>query len=389
MGLGVVVPLMPVYAKDLGASGFWLGMMLAAFSLSRGVLQPFVGVLSDKHGRKRFIVAGLVIYAAISFVYIFARSPYDLTLIRLVHGAGSAMILPVITAYLGDMTPPDKEGQYMAYLNIAIFGGLGAGPLLGGLLNDAAGIAAAFSVMGGLSAVALLLVVWLLPRGKAALPAASMATFSHLRQTLAHLRIKGLLGYQLSAAVAVGPTYAFLPVLMDESLNASGSMVGLVYTIRVLANAICQLPFGYLADRVNRVLLATVGTAGAGIFVLLIPSAQSIGILIGIIAVMGIFEGLVWSAILAISVGEGRHYGQGSVQGLSQMALSMGLLSGALLSGTLMDAIGIEYAFVAAGIAIATGGFLSGGIFLLDNRRQPPVYQEAAIASPEEAVIRG
>ncbi|MEE9285345.1 MAG: MFS transporter, partial [Dehalococcoidia bacterium] len=70
MGLGIVAPLMPVFAKDLGASGVWLGLMLAAFSISRGVIQPIVGVMSDRYGRKRFIVTGLAIYASISFVYI-------------------------------------------------------------------------------------------------------------------------------------------------------------------------------------------------------------------------------------------------------------------------------------------------------------------------------
>ena len=126
MGLGIVAPLMPVFAKDLGASGLWLGLMLAAFSISRGIVQPIVGVMSDRYGRKRFIVIGLVIYTAMSFVYIAARSPYDLTMMRLVHGAGSAMVIPIITAYLADITPPRREGEYMAYLNMAIFGGLGA-----------------------------------------------------------------------------------------------------------------------------------------------------------------------------------------------------------------------------------------------------------------------
>lgn len=388
MGLGVVVPLMPVFAKDLGASGLWLGMMLAAFSLSRGLLQPFVGVLSDRHGRKRFIVAGLAIYAAISFVYIVARSPLDLTLMRLVHGAGSAMVLPVIIAYLGDMTPPNKEGQYMAYLNIAIFGGLGAGPLLGGLLNDTAGIAAAFSLMGGLSAVALLLIIWLLPPGKALLPGESRASFAHLRETFRSARIRGLLGYQLFTAVAVGPTYAFLPVFMNDSLNASGSVVGLVYTVRVGANAICQLPFGYLADRMNRVLLATVGAAGTGLFVLLIPSADSVGMLIGLIAVMGTFEGLTWATVLAMSVHEGRRHGQGSVQGLSQMAMSMGLLAGALLGGAVTDLFGIDSAFVVAGILIGVGGFLSAGIYLQGNRPGVARYEEAGVARQEETISR-
>ena len=60
MGLGIVSPIMPVFAEDLGASGIWLGIIFSGFSLSRGVFMPIVGNLSDKNGRKKYIVTGLL-----------------------------------------------------------------------------------------------------------------------------------------------------------------------------------------------------------------------------------------------------------------------------------------------------------------------------------------
>ena len=292
MGLGVVVPLMPVFAQDLGASGLWLGLMLAAFSISRGVIQPFIGVLSDRYGRKRFIIAGLAIYSAVSFVYILAQSPFDLTLMRLVHGAGSAMVIPIITASLGDITPPHKEGQYMGYLNIAIFGGLGAGPLVGGLLNDQVGIESAFVLMGALSALSMILIVWLLPPGKGTAPSEGSAGFAQFRKALLNNRVRGMLSFRLFTAISFGPTYAFLPVLMDDSFQASSFAIGLAITLRILASAVLQVPFGYLADRMNRVFLAATGAVGLGALVLLIPFAGSIGMVTGVLLVMGVFEGL-------------------------------------------------------------------------------------------------
>ena len=59
-GVGIVVPLLPVYAKNLGASGFYIGLIFGAFSLSRTFLLPVFGKLSDKHGRKPFITTGLL-----------------------------------------------------------------------------------------------------------------------------------------------------------------------------------------------------------------------------------------------------------------------------------------------------------------------------------------
>ena len=68
LGIGIIIPVMPVFAAELGAGGVSLGMIIAAFSISRGVLQPVVGSLSDRWGRKGFLVAGLFIYGLVGLL---------------------------------------------------------------------------------------------------------------------------------------------------------------------------------------------------------------------------------------------------------------------------------------------------------------------------------
>ena len=68
-GVGVVVPLLPIYAHDLGASGLYIGLIFGAFSLSRTFFLPWFGRLSDVKGRKPFIVPGFLAYALISIAY--------------------------------------------------------------------------------------------------------------------------------------------------------------------------------------------------------------------------------------------------------------------------------------------------------------------------------
>ena len=104
-GVGIVVPLLPIYAHDLGASGFYIGLIFGAFSLSRTVLMPYFGRLSDQKGRKPFIVLGLLGYALISIAFIYSRNVTTLIGIRLFHGVASATLMPVIQAYVGDITP--------------------------------------------------------------------------------------------------------------------------------------------------------------------------------------------------------------------------------------------------------------------------------------------
>ncbi len=72
-GVGIVVPLLPVYAHDQGASGFFIGMIFGAFSLGRTFFLPYFGRLSDIKGRKPLIVPGLLAYTVISFGFIFFK----------------------------------------------------------------------------------------------------------------------------------------------------------------------------------------------------------------------------------------------------------------------------------------------------------------------------
>ena len=82
LGMGVVSPLLPLYVRDMGATGIWLGIIIAAYSISNSVFTPIAGRLSDKKGRKLFLFAGLLAYSIISLGYVWASSVTQLTLIR-------------------------------------------------------------------------------------------------------------------------------------------------------------------------------------------------------------------------------------------------------------------------------------------------------------------
>ena len=70
MGVGFIGPLLPLYARDLGAAGLSLGMIFAGFSMARFLLTPFIGRLSDRFGRKVFLAAGLAVFSGFSLAYL-------------------------------------------------------------------------------------------------------------------------------------------------------------------------------------------------------------------------------------------------------------------------------------------------------------------------------
>ena len=163
MGVGFIGPLLPLYARDLGAAGLSLGMIFAGFSMARFILTPFIGRLSDRFGRRIFLATGLAVYTGFSLAYISAATAGQLILIRALHGASAGMVIPIAQAYIGEMSPEGREGSYMGTFMVSLFAAFGIGPLLGGPLAERFGAHTPFLAMGGLSAVAFLLVLFLLP----------------------------------------------------------------------------------------------------------------------------------------------------------------------------------------------------------------------------------
>ncbi len=162
-GVGIVVPLLPIYAHDLGAAGIYVAMIFGAFSISRTFLLPLFGRLSDQKGRKPFIMAGLFTYVLVSLAFVWSESVEGLIFIRFIQGAGSAMIMPVVQAYVGEITPEGTEGYSMGLFNLSMFLSLSLGPLMGGTILDLWSMDGAFICMAGLSLTGLVLCLIFLP----------------------------------------------------------------------------------------------------------------------------------------------------------------------------------------------------------------------------------
>lgn len=353
LGIGIIVPVMPVFATDLGASGFGLGLIIAAFSISRGLLQPIVGTLSDRWGRKRFLVSGLFVYTLIGLILPQAASVGNLVLIRALHGVGSAMIVPVAMAYMGDMAQEGKEGQAMSLLNIAIFCGIGTGPLIGGVFTDFWGMESAFYAMAALSGIALILVLLQMPPSARQVQGEQrLSTIQILKSLLAGRKTRGILLARMSTMIIMVPTMAFLPLLMHQWFEASGLQIGLVIAGRTFVNALLQTPFGRLADRWDKVWLLKIGCLVVSGVMCLVPLAGSFGWLLFLFALLGVGEAVIWPVLGALATEEGRRYGQGSMMGVFNLAMSMGVFLGAMSAGISVDLFGLGPSFVLIGIVV-------------------------------------
>jgi len=353
LGIGIIVPILPILATKLGASGFALGLITAAFSLSRGLCQPVVGNLSDRWGRKGFLVAGLFIYGLVGLLVPLADNVSHLVIIRLFQGFGAAMIVPVAMAYASFLSPPGEEGRYMGVINIAVFCGIGCGPILGGYFADNWGMASVFHAMAFLSFFAFILVWFNMPTSCPADHQQRNGLLESIGLMLRRRRTVGILLARFATVLMMVPTMAFLPVMMAGWPGTSGLQIGLVIASRTLMNAVLQYPFGALADRFDKVVLLLCGSLCMCLAVVLIPSMTSLGAMIGMYLFLGFGESVLWPVLGAYAVEEGRAlFGHGTMMGVFTLAMSAGVFTGALLAGLSMDALGMRLAFWATGGAI-------------------------------------
>jgi MFS family permease len=353
LGIGIIVPVMPVFATSLGASGVALGLIIAAFSITRGIFQPIVGSLSDRWGRKGFLVCGLLVYGLVGLAMPEATSVLNLIVIRAFHGVGSAMIVPVAMAWVSDMSPVGQEGRSMGLLHIAIFTGIGSGPLIGGFFTDLWGMASAFYAMAGLSFLAMILVWLQLPAPEPRdLGIRRMGIIEALRRMLTRRRTGGILLARMATMLIMVPTMAFLPLLMHQWFGSSGMEIGIVIACRTLVNALLQMPFGRMADRRDKTGMLLGGCLLISAVMCLVPLADSFWWLLVLFVLLGMGEAIIWPTLGAFATEEGRQYGQGTMMGVFSLAMSVGVFCGSLGAGFTMDLLGLRWSFFIIGILV-------------------------------------
>jgi len=343
LGVGIISPLLPLYAENLGATGIWLGVIFSSFSISRTIFMPIIGRLSDRRGRKLFLCTGLLIYSIISLGYIWADSVSQLILVRLIQGSAAGMIIPIAQAYVGDISPEGEEGTWMGYFNAAFFTGFGFGPLLGGVLTDHFGMTVAFSSMGGLNLLAFLIAVLFLPE----ISHKKMATNTRVsfREIINSGIIKGLFNFRLAFSMGRGTFVTFLPIFAGIYIGLPPSLIGILLTVNILVMSLLQIYGGNIADRFNRRVLVIIGGLTNLIYLALIPLGGNFWQLLAICALGGLGGAISMPAASALIVEEGRKFGMGSTIATFAMSMSIGMAIGPIVAGGIADFININSVF--------------------------------------------
>lgn len=366
IGLGIIWPLIPIYAQQMGAGGFMVGLIIASFNIARTLFSPFIGRYSDRLGRKNFIAAGLMAYALISVLYILPSHAVHLIGIRFIHGLASLLVIPIAMALVADTAPENEMGKHIGTLNMAVMAGIGIGPILGGIIRDWLGMNAAFSTMGLLALFTAVLVIRLVPPDPGKKEKTASQPVNSFKSIISHRTVMGICLMRFFSGSGQGAVYTFLPLLAVD-LGLTVSQMGIVLGVNVFLIALLQRYCGGIADRVNPKYPVIFGTFATGLTVAAMPFVNGFFPILCLNILMGAANGFSNPAGLVIMGRLGKTMGMASLMSTTEAAWSLGLIVSPILSGIILDFFGITQVFVVGSLLILIGT-LALTAFLWDYR---------------------
>lgn len=156
MGFGLIIPILPIYAKELGATDAMVGLLGTSFSIMQFIFASFWGGLSDRYGRRPIMLASISIMVVAYLLFANATVLWLLFATRLLKGFGAAN-LSVAQAYISDIVPKEQRTKAFGIIGAAFGLGFIFGPSIGGIVNEYYGVSGVGYFAAGLSGINLLL----------------------------------------------------------------------------------------------------------------------------------------------------------------------------------------------------------------------------------------
>ncbi|MHA0858321.1 MFS transporter [Paenibacillus sp. CMAA1364] len=361
-GIGLVVPIMPTYMTELQISGSTVGMLVAAFSLTQLLFSPLAGRLSDSMGRKKIIVAGMVVFAVSEGLFGAVSSTYLLFAARFMGGIGAALIMPSVMAYTADVTSTDERAKGMGFITAAITTGFIIGPGIGGILAEY-GIRVPFFAAAIAGGIASIITALILPES---LPSEKRkARTQEVKQSLIiQLARSYREPYFLSLFIVFVSSFGLanyetvFGLFVDHKFGFTPKDIAYIITFGSISGAVVQATmFGWILNKFGDRNVISFSLLMSGIFVFLTLFVHKYWLILVVTFIVFLAMDVLRPAI-STQMSKVAPHQQGYVAGLNSAYTSLGNIMGPIVAGFLFD-ININYPYVCAAIILVLSFFLS------------------------------
>ncbi|MCC3358543.1 MFS transporter [Bacillus sp. REN16] len=355
VGFGIIIPVIPFYAEDLGASPTELGLLMAVYSLMQFLFAPMWGRISDRIGRKPVMMIGIFGLAVSFFLMALSTNLWMLFAARIIGGFLSAANMPTVMAYAADITSEEDRGKGMGVIGASIGLGFVFGPAIGGIFSKT-DLQMPFYIAGSLSLLTFFLVMVVL---KESLPKENRHQTERKRSGL----LKALNGPEsvlfflsLFITLSLSGLEATFAYFAAEKAGLGTTELGYIFMIMGLAGAIVQGGLvGRLTKRFGEGFVIQIGifVSALGFFLILFTKDFLTAAIF--LTVFGVGNGVIRPAVSALLTKRSKT-GHGSVTGLLSSFDSLGRILGPVLGGLLYTiSMGLPYI---SGIVLSAIAFI-------------------------------
>lgn len=396
IGFGIVLPLLPTYAKDLGASPLMIGFIAATYSGMQFLFSPIWGRLSDFIGRRPVMLVSIFM-AAVSYLFFAHASTIPLLILaRALSGIGSANIAAA-QAYITDVTDSKSRSTAMGMLGAAFGIGFIIGPLIGGFLKHNFGIEMVGYVASALIALDFILAVFFLTEsnkdaqkishflkislartGKPILTSMqekSAAYFKGISNALSHKPIALLMSANFIFTFGIINMQIAAILLWKEYFMATDQQIGYLFAYVGFISVVVQ---GGLIGKLNKrfgehklFLLGHIITFVGVFFIPFIPPTTLFTLGLGILLFFSIGTSLVNPINISLISLYSYTQKQGQIMGYGQSVNSLARILGPF-SGSILYGMIPSMPFVVAGVLMLVGTIISLSLFKYDIEALEP-----------------
>jgi MFS family permease len=343
LGLGVVLPVLPLFVtQQLHGNNLTVGIVVGVFAASAVVARPLAGRLGNRLGRRVLMIGGAAVVGGSVVLYGAPGGVIALVGWRLVTGFGEGFFFTGSATLVADMAPEGRRAQVLSYFSVALYAGMGLGPVLGEAVLRHDGPTAAFAVAGALALVGAL-VPFALPERHQQHGASAATHFFHRRAIgPGVVLIGGIMG--------ITAFQAYVPLYVHRIGMSGPQWVFLLYSAVVLTSRILAAS---LADRIGVTRIA--GSATSLIAVGLLTMAgwgRPAGLYLGTV-LFGLGISLQYPALMTLVVNRVPPEERSSAVGTFTMSFDLAQGASGFLFGAVAAAVGFRSTFaVGAGCAL-------------------------------------
>lgn len=355
VGFGIIIPVLPFYAEDVGATPTELGLLMAVYSLMQLLFAPVWGRISDRIGRKPVIMIGIFGLALSFFLMAVSSRLWMLFAARIIGGLLSAANMPTVMAYVADITSEEDRGKGMGVIGASIGLGFIFGPAIGGIFSKTS-LTIPFYLAGASSLLTFFLVMFVLkesltPEHRNAHAAKRESLLKAFNGALSILYI-----LQLFVTISLAGLEATFAYFSADKAGLGTTQLGYVFMIMGLAGTIVQGGLvGRLTKKYGEGLVIQIGIVISAIGFALILLVHTFTTAAVYLTVFGIGNGLIRPSVSSLLTKKSAA-GHGSTTGLLSSFDSLGRIIGPPLGGLLFSiTAGLPYI---AGILLSVIAFL-------------------------------